>query len=189
MKKFAGIAVLLVLISIVIYEYVIPKQPDEFQSSSSEGDSGSAMVAGGSDLLLSPGDELPDMELKTLDGETILLSEFEGKPLLLNFWASWCGPCKEEMPDLEKFHNDYHQDMQVIAINAGETPDKAKAYIEEYGYTFTVIVDEKMELYSALGGQVFPTTYFVKGNGELAVEKRLGAMDYAYMEEKLKELQ
>ncbi|GAE94362.1 thiol:disulfide oxidoreductase [Gracilibacillus boraciitolerans JCM 21714] len=90
------------------------------------------------------GNMAPDFELQTLAGETIRLSDYRGEPVMLNFWASWCSPCRAEMPDMQQFHHD--TGMQILAVNLTATETNSQdvsAFMEEFGLTFTIPLDQE----------------------------------------------
>ena len=111
----------------------------------------------------------PDFTVYDLDGNTHRLSDFQGKPVILNFWASWCGPCKMEMPDLEKAYQEYGDRIQFMLVDltdgSQETVEKASAFIKEQGYTFPVFYDTAMEGAYAYGVSGIPVTYFINSEG------------------------
>ncbi len=111
----------------------------------------------------------PDFTVYDLDGNTHKLSDFRGKPVILNFWASWCGPCKMEMPDLEKAYQEYGDQIQFMLVDltdgSQETVEKASAFIKEQGYTFPVFYDTAMEGAYAYGVSGIPVTYFINAEG------------------------
>ena len=113
----------------------------------------------------------PDFTVTDRDGNTVKLSDFFGKPIVLNFWASWCGPCKYEMPDFEEAYKELGEDVVFLMVNLtdgySETVGSAKAFLEEAGYTFPVYFDTLSE--GAMTYQVYsiPCTYFLDRNGAL----------------------
>ena len=113
----------------------------------------------------------PDFTMYDIDGNTHKLSDFRGKPVILNFWASWCGPCKAEMPDLEAAYQTHGEDVEFLIVNltdnSSETVETASAYIASQGYTFPVYYDTAME--GAVGYSVYaiPMTYFIDASGEI----------------------
>ena len=115
----------------------------------------------------------PDFTVYDKQGNPVKLSDFKGKPIVLNFWASWCGPCKSEMPDFEKAYKELGGRVQFLMVNATdgyqETMDSASAYIESTGYTFPVFYDTQQTALNAYGIYAFPTTFFINEKGELVV--------------------
>ena len=85
----------------------------------------------------------PDFTVFDIDGNAVKLSDFQGKPVILNFWASWCGPCKAEMPDFEKKYKELGDKVQFLMVNitSGDDFETAKDYIAQQGYQFPVFYD------------------------------------------------
>ncbi|MBE6562660.1 MAG: TlpA family protein disulfide reductase [Ruminococcaceae bacterium] len=110
-------------------------------------------------------------------GNPVKLSDYFGKPIVLNFWASWCGPCKREMPDFNQKHLEQGGEVQFLMVNLTgyDTLPDAKAVIEENGYVFPVFYDLRSEAAAAYAVQSFPTTYFIDAEGYL-IAKAVGAI-------------
>lgn len=149
-------------------------------------------VAMSYDVGLQIGKMAPDFTLNTHNGNTITLSELKGKKVLLNFWASWCGPCEEEMPAMQKVYNELMgQDVEIVAVNmtiGKETIESATQFVKQYGLTFPVPLDTKgevMKLYEIYG---LPTSYFLDSEGIIRA-KFFGPMDERFIKEELKKLQ
>jgi cytochrome c biogenesis protein CcmG, thiol:disulfide interchange protein DsbE len=110
----------------------------------------------------------PDFVLKTLDGQSIRLSDLRGKGVILNFWASWCGPCKEEMPDLEKVFKDYEKKgLVVLAVNETVMDDRQSAamFAAQYDLTFPILLDEDGAVGHAYRVEALPSSYFIGPDG------------------------
>lgn len=88
------------------------------------------------------GAKAPNFSLKTLDGKQVELSDYEGKKVMLNFWATWCPPCKKEMPDMEKYTQQAGDDVVVLAVNIDPEND-VQAFVEDNGITFTIPLDSR----------------------------------------------
>ena len=118
------------------------------------------------DIGLDMGDLAPDFALETMHGEMIRLSDYRGTPILLNFWATWCPPCREEMPDMERLHQE--TGMKVIAVNLTATENSLQAiddFATSYQLTFPMPLDKKnlvAEQYQILP---IPTTYIIDSQG------------------------
>ncbi len=115
---------------------------------------------------------VPDFELTSMDGETYTLSDYTGKTVVLNFWASWCPPCKAEMPDFQELHDNYaEEDVVPLMLNqtfGRETKADADKFIEENEYTFPVLYDYGEVGYSIFGVQSYPTTVVINSEGYLS---------------------
>lgn len=140
---------------------------------------------------LSPGDIPPDFELKTLEGQTIRLSDYQGKKVILNFWATWCPPCKAEMPHLENYYKTKakKQNVEIIAVNLTNAErgsnklETVKSFADEYGLTFPIPMDETGEVGNTYQTITIPTSYIIDSKGTIH-EKIIGPMD----EEMIKKL-
>lgn len=115
---------------------------------------------------LAVGKPAPKFTLKDLNGKDVSLSDYEGKIVLINFWATWCGYCDKEMPDLEKLNKE-NDDIVVLAVNVRESNDIVEKYIKEGKYTFPVVLDESGDVSTQYLVSAFPTTYFVDKEGIL----------------------
>jgi thiol-disulfide isomerase/thioredoxin len=135
------------------------------------------------------GHPAPDFELKTLEGDTLRLSDFKGQPVLVNFWATWCGPCRAEFPDFQEAHVDNADSLVIIGVNStsADQLDLVDDFVAEMGATFPIVLDETgdtVELYRVLG---LPTSVFIDRNG-IVNELFTGPINKAYIESKLSEL-
>ncbi len=124
----------------------------------------------------------PDFELKDMEGNTVKLSDFLGKKVMLNFWATWCKFCVQEMPDLMKLQEAHKDDLVILYVNVGESKDKVQKFIDEHKLTGTVLLDEKMEVASMYGVDAYPTTFAINEKGEMITSWK-GMMDSNLMEQ------
>ena len=122
----------------------------------------------------------PDFTVYTAGGEAIKLSDLRSKPVVLNFWASWCGPCKSEMPDFEDAFAEQGSEIQFVMVNLTdgdrETVQTASEFISGKGYTFPVYFDTAYSAANAYQVRSIPATYFIDANGNL-VAQFTGAMN------------
>ena len=113
---------------------------------------------------------VPNITVTDLQGKPVQLHDFFGKPILLNFWASWCGPCKSEMPDLDAAYRQYSDDIHFLIVNltdgSRETVESASSYIRQEGYSFPVYYDTSGEAALAYQAYSIPVTYFISADGE-----------------------
>lgn len=112
------------------------------------------------------GREAPNFTLKNLKGEDVSLEDYRGKIILLNFWATWCGFCDKEMPDMQKLSKD-NDDLVVLAVDVMEKEELVKDYIEKGGYDFEVVLDEDGNVAKTYLVSSFPTSYFIDKDGIL----------------------
>ncbi len=121
----------------------------------------------------------PDFSMQNKDGETVKLSDFFDKPAILNFWASWCPPCREEMPYFEEAYKLYGDEFNYIFVDltdgSRETVETAKQFIEEQGYSFPVYFDTEYEGAYTYGISSIPMTFFLDEGGEM-LAYRIGAL-------------
>ena len=111
----------------------------------------------------------PDFTVMDASGKEVKLSDFRGKPTVVNFWASWCGPCKSEMPDFDAVYQEMGDEIHFLMVNmtdgAQETLAGAQAFIADSGYTFPVYYDTQYSAAMAYGVSSLPTTYFFDAEG------------------------
>jgi peroxiredoxin len=108
----------------------------------------------------------PDFSLHTLDGRVVALSDYRGRVVLLNTWATWCPPCLAEMPDLEAYYRQHQDDgFVVLAVNDGESPGAVAAFVEERGFTFPVLLDPEGVVLDAYDVRGLPTSFFIDREG------------------------
>ena len=112
------------------------------------------------------GKESPDFTLLNLSGEEVSLSDYRGKTVMINFWATWCGFCKKEMPDMQRLSEE-NEDLVILAVDVMEEKSLVEDYIKEGGYDFEVVLDEKGEVAKNYLVSAFPTSYFVDKDGIL----------------------
>lgn len=126
-------------------------------------------------------DSIPAMNFTvyTEDGTAVKLSDFYGKPIVVNFWATWCGPCKSELPAFDTLSNEYKDEITFMMVNltdgAQETVSGVKDFITKNNYTFPVYYDTEMNAAITYGVYSIPATLFIDADGNI-VASQLGAM-------------
>ena len=122
------------------------------------------------------GRKAPDFTLQTLDGKRFNLYENLGKPIFLNFWATWCSPCVAEMPDMEKLQQTLGDSILIVGIDMGESADRVRNFVRDRGFTWTFVLDSEREVAQAYDVSVIPTSLFIDAKG--VIVRRFGKRDY-----------
>lgn len=122
----------------------------------------------------------PDFSLEDMDGEKYTLSSFRGKTVLLNFWATWCPPCRKEMPSMEGLYQRFRdKGLVVIAVNQWETPDHVFSYMGDLNVdpTFPLLFDTRSEISEKYGVKGLPTSFIIDAGGRVT-HKAIGGRDF-----------
>ena len=117
-----------------------------------------------------------EFELISLQGVPVKLSQFRGQATVVNYWATWCGPCKEEMPLLESRYKKYLPELVVLGVDAGEDPDLVSRFVDDLGLTFPILLDNDYEVESLFGITAYPTTIFIDSDGIIQA-RHIGQLD------------
>ena len=120
-----------------------------------------------------------DFYLRDLDGKLVRLSDFHGKVLLLNFWATWCPPCRKEMPAMQQLYQAYRdKGLEIVAVSVDTTsPAELRAFVNELGLTFTVLHDRDSLVSRLYSNPGVPSSYLINAQGKLAY-RVLGEYDW-----------
>lgn len=123
------------------------------------------------------GAQVPDFEMTLLDGKTVSFEQYRGKKVLLNFWATWCGPCVGELPAFQKLAEEYPDELVILAVNCSEEEGTVQKFIKNNGYTFPIVLDMDGTIQEMFGGITsIPVTVIIDGEGKI-VSSSTGAMD------------
>ncbi|WP_040228269.1 thiol-disulfide oxidoreductase ResA [Bhargavaea cecembensis] len=118
--------------------------------------------------LVEEGDKAPDFTLTDLDGNPHKLSDYKGEGVFLNFWGTWCGPCKSEMPHMEELYKEFEEKgVHVLAVNIAESDFKVKAFADTYGLSFPIVIDKTNSVRDAYNIRPLPTTFLVGPDGKV----------------------
>lgn len=121
----------------------------------------------------------PDFSLSTLEGQIVTLSALRGQVVFLNFWATWCPPCREEMPSIERLHRELRdQGLVVLAVDVDESPERVAKFVKDFRLSFPVPLDAGSNLFSTYGAPGLPTTMLIDRRGRV-VGMALGPRDWA----------
>ncbi len=144
----------------------------------------SRLVDRGGDVP-APGDVAPDFTFTFANGETRRLSDLRGSKVVVNFWATWCAPCAEEMPDLQRL--DERGDVVVLGVNRLELPDVIIPFARERNLTFTLIANPDGDIVERYGAKNIPISYFINSDGTIGY-RQLGIMTFEMMQEQVDRL-
>lgn len=130
----------------------------------------------------------PEIALVSLSGESLQLSDFRGQPVIINFWATWCAPCRAETPELQDLHRERGDEVIIFSVNAtAQDQGDIAGFVEEFGVTFPVVLDTEAVAFKDYNVIGLPTTIFVNAEGVIN-EIFTGPVNRAYMESKIAEL-
>lgn len=177
-KKGFGLLIIGVMIAIVVAGYV--KENVDQETSFEDEQRGVDLVGVAAKEGLNQGDIAPDFELKTLDGNKVRLSELKGKKVIINFWATWCPPCKAEMPHMQNYYEEFSEEenVEILAVNltSGDRLENVESFIDDYRLTFPIPMDTKGEIGKTYQAVTIPTSYMIDTNGRIQ-NKIVGPMD------------
>ncbi|KLU59024.1 thiol-disulfide oxidoreductase ResA [Peptococcaceae bacterium CEB3] len=164
-------------------------QPAPGKTAGSSGTNGSAAPAGQTQAAvvgLGIGNLAPDFSVPMSDGNTLKLSSLRGKPVLLNFWATWCPPCRMEMPDIQKIFKENYP-VQIVGVNLKEEPMTVEGFLSRNGYTYPVGFDLKGKIASLYNVSGIPTSYAIDAKGIIR-HVQTGPLTYAELSQWFREL-
>ncbi|WP_033540936.1 redoxin domain-containing protein [Planococcus sp. CAU13] len=185
MKKTLGLLLVGALIAMLVLG-IVQKDAEEKQATERL-NAGSDVEFLPTDEGLAKGETAPDFELTTLEGETVRLSDYKGKKVILNLWATWCPPCRAEMPDMQKFYDEQAQEenVEILAVNLttkDKGMDKINAFVEEFGLTFPIPMDVEGDIGDVYQAASIPTSYMIDTEGRVQ-NKIVGPMNEEMMED------
>ncbi|WP_163580014.1 redoxin domain-containing protein [Gracilibacillus saliphilus] len=141
---------------------------------------------------LQAGDKAPNFRLPDLSGSEVEAFDVEQDYILLNFWATWCKPCLDEMPDLQTFEHENRDTVKVIAVNTTNTESsiaKVKEFVDEGDFKFTVLLDEDDTVYDHYSIIGMPTSFIIRTSDQKVIKRINGAMSLEQMQDHLNEIQ
>ena len=159
------------------------REHDGCRESAAEGQDSIASKAGAESTAEESSEALtaaPDFTVQEADGTVHKLSEYKGKPIVLNFWASWCGPCRSEMPEFNEVYKERGTEVQFLMVNLTdgnrETVKSASDFVTAQGYSLPILYDTAQDAARTYGVFSIPCTYFIDANGMMTAQAR-GAID------------
>lgn len=122
----------------------------------------------------------PDFTLVDLEGNSVSLSDYRGTPVMVNFWATWCPPCRAEMPLIQEFQDRYADEFVVLAVNGGETAQEVEAFVTEQGFNMVFLLDPEFAIAEQFQVRGFPTSIFISAEG-VAEKVHIGELNEPLM--------
>ncbi len=129
----------------------------------------------------------PGFELASLSGESIQLEDYRGKPVLLNFWATWCAPCRLEMPAFQSRFEKHASELAIVAVNNAESPAEVQAFVDEFSLTFDILLDPEAEVQRLYRVRGYPTSLLIDAEGVIRVQ-HIGLMTEGQLDGYLQEI-
>lgn len=177
-KKWFGVLLIVLLIGIAGFNlYNDRKEVTEIDST--------GIAVSDDQTGIAIGDRAPDFKVQTMDGKEVNLSDYKGKKVFLNFWATWCPPCKAEMPHMQAFYEEQPEDVEILAVNLEESTEKAADFAKQYELTFPILMDADGTVAETYEVYTIPTTYVLNEDGTVH-QKIVGPMDEPMMQELIK---
>ena len=169
MKKYIGLVMITILIGILIWENSRASN-EKIPSTITTNEEGVRVV------------KATDFTLQALDQQQYSLSDSQGKWTIVNFWASWCEPCKMEAPHLQRIYEEYNDQLEILAVNMTkkDTPKDVQEFVNRYGLTFPVLFDEQGDVSMTYGAFTIPTTIFIDEKGNIKHEF-VGPMEESFI--------
>lgn len=193
MKKTAIVLIITGMFSWAVYQFIYALDEKSIQEEANttmqQAASDIEGIGESNEIGIQRGELALDFELTTLDGEKVKLSDYKGQRVMLNFWATWCPPCRDEMPDMQKLQENH--DIQILAVNLTETesdPAKVQEFMDELNLTFTVPMDEKSVVSNDYQIIAYPTSYMIDSDGRIQFVT-MGQMSFDLMVEQFEEMQ
>jgi len=129
----------------------------------------------------------PDFTLQLINGETVSLSDYRGTPVVLNFWATWCPPCRAEIPHFQNASQKYNGQVAILGVNDGETPNTVREFVRDYAMTYPVMLDTESAVSINYRVSALPTTIFINAEGVIT-ELFPGIINGAVLEDRIEGL-
>lgn len=200
MKKAILIVAVVGAFGWAVYEFVSSSNDDtavedtnessanENKVTSEPAESNNEEVEKSDEVGIEEGQIAPDFELETVDGETTSLEDHRGTPVIVNFWATWCPPCRAEIPDLRELYEE--KDVEILAVNLTDTEsdrDDIEPFVDDFEMEFPVLLDESSKVAETYNIVAYPTSYMIDSEGHIQFIA-MGAMNYEMMEKELEKM-
>ena len=185
MKKTILVVVITLMVSWTVFDLINSKE-----KTTNPEDTRIEETVGSEEIGLAIGDLAPDFELTTLEGKTVRLSDYRGQRVFINFWATWCPPCRAEMPDMQKLYEETDVDIEILAVNIIESEKSEKdvtEFVKDFGLTFPILLDENTDVATTYQVQAYPTSYMIDSTGRIQFIAP-GAMNHDFMLQEIEKM-
>ena len=187
-----GLVIIVLAMAVLVYFQLSRLFDDvrgKFQPTESTGQTGVIPDPTPSTVTLdeSPPVQAPDFELATLEGDRVSLSEHRGKAVMINFWTTWCPPCRAELPLIESYAMQHADQLVVLAVNAGEEQPTVERFVSEFAYNLVFLLDPSNDLASAFMVRGLPTSIFIDEMG-LIQARHIGLLDESLLRQYLSQV-
>ncbi len=182
MKRIILISIITLLFGWAVYDFI--SSEDDTKNHSTQDDE----ITNTSEVGLDLGKLAPEFELETLTGETVRLSDYRGKSVIVNFWATWCPPCRAEIPDFQKLYDNH--DVVILAVNLTQSEKSGEhvtEFVDDFEMTFPVLMDEEANVSTTYKIKAYPTSYMIDSDGHIQFSA-MGAMNYDLMVQQLERM-
>ncbi len=183
MKKWILVVVVVGLLGWAVYDFVLSDSDTAEETTTEE--------KAAEEVGIEVGDTAPNFTLETLEGEEVKLSDYRGQKVLLNFWATWCPPCRAEMPDMQKYHEeDAGDEVVILGVNLTSQENSMTGiedFLDEYDISFIILSDKTETTAHIYDAFSLPTSYLINKDGSIH-DIAVGPLNYELMIEKLDEM-
>ncbi|MBT2571757.1 redoxin domain-containing protein [Planococcus sp. ISL-110] len=185
MKKMILGVIITAMVGWAIYDLLLSDKEAAQQTEITEAETAQPETTG-----LAVGDLAPDFELMTLDGQTVRLSDYRGQRVFINFWATWCPPCRAEMPDMQQLYEEQDVPVEILAVNltaSEKSEENVSDFVKDFGLSFPILMDTDSETASKYKVKAVPASYMIDSNGRIAFVAP-GAMNKEFMAQEVKKM-
>lgn len=182
MKKTILVVVITLMVSWTVFDLINSKEETANQEDPKVDE-----TEGSEEIGLAIGNIAPDFELTTLEGETARLSDYRGQRVFINFWATWCPPCRAEMPDMQKLYEQTDVDVEILAVNLQESEEVVSEFVNKFGLTFPILMDVNSDVATTYRVQAYPTSYMIDSTGRIQFIA-IGAMNHDLMVQEIEKM-
>lgn len=193
MKKIILAVVITLMVSWTVFDFVNSKEETANQENTAnkedtnKEDTSNQEAVGSEVTGLAIGNIAPDFELTTLEGEPARLSDYRGQRVFINFWATWCPPCRAEMPDMQKLYEQTDMDIEILAVNLQESEEVVSEFVEDFGLTFPILMDVNSDVADTYQVRAYPTSYMIDSSGRIQFIA-IGAMNHDLMVQEIEKM-